>query len=134
MMVVFSTECNVSVTHHSSLDVDARFMLNLSDAATFTAQDRSTEEVARTAAAVATVPVQLTHHVNRRLRRRLIKPLYAFRSSPNGEEILGSGHIFARREVLSSQAERRYVALSCNTEEGMVSTYAVACRHKIPVK
>lgn len=127
--------CNSNpCTHHSSLDVDSRFMLNLSDAATFTAQDRSTEEVARTAAAVATVPVQLTHHVNRRLRRRLIKPLYGFRSSPNREEILGGRHIFVRREVLSSQAERRYVALSCNTQEDMVSTNGAACRYQIPVK
>jgi hypothetical protein len=108
-------------------------MLNPSDAATFTAQDRSTEEVARTAAAVATVPVQLTHHVDRRLRRCLIKPLYGFRPSPNREEILGGRHIFEGREVLSSQAESRYVALSCNTKEDMVSTNKIARRHQIPV-
>jgi hypothetical protein len=91
-------------------------MLNPSDAAAFTAQDRSAEEVARTAAAVATVPVQLTHHVDRRLRRRLIKPLYGFWPSSDREESPGGRHIFAR-EVLSSQAEGRYVALSCNKKE-----------------
>jgi hypothetical protein len=91
-------------------------MLNPSDTATLTAQDRSTEKVARTTAAVAAVPVQLTHHVDRRLRRRLVKPMYGFWPSFNREEILSGRHIFAGGEVLSSQAESRYVTLSCNTK------------------
>jgi hypothetical protein len=92
-------------------------MLDLRDAATFTSQDRSTQEVARTSAAVATVPVQLPHHVHWRLRRRLVQPLYRFRPSANHEEVLGDRHIFEGREVLSSEAESRYVALSCNTKQ-----------------
>jgi hypothetical protein len=67
-----ATAQKTAVTHHSSLYVDALLVLYLSDAATLTAQDRSTQEVARTPTAVATVPVQLPHDVDWRLRRRLI--------------------------------------------------------------
>ena len=87
-------------------------MLNFSDATAFTAQDGSTQEVARTSTSVATVSVQLSHRVDRRLRRRVIQPSHALRPRLHRKEVLGDGHILARREVLFSQAERRYVALS----------------------
>jgi hypothetical protein len=110
-------------------------MLNLGEAAAFTAQDRCTQEIARTSAAVATVPVQLPHHVDWRLRRRLIEPLYGFRPSLNGEEILGGPHISAGWEVLSSQTESRYVALSCNTKQERVgSKNGTVCRHQIQIE
>ena len=94
-------------------------MLNFSDATTFTAQDGSTQEVARTSTSVTTVPVQLSHHVDWRLRRRLIEPLHGIRPRLHRKEVLSDRHILARREVFSSQAERRDVALSCNARKIM---------------
>ena len=87
-------------------------MLNFSDATTLTAQDGGAEEVARTSASVTTVPVQLSHHVHWRLRRRLIEKLHGFRPRLHRKEVLSDRHILAIREVFLSQAERRDVALS----------------------
>ena len=94
-------------------------MLNFSEATTFTAQDGSTEEVARTSTSVTTVSVQLSHHVNWRLRRRLIETLHGFRPRLHRKEVLSDRHILARREVFLSQAERRDVALSWNARKNM---------------
>ena len=91
-------------------------MLNFSDATTFTAQDWSAEEVARTSTSVTTVPVQLSHHVNWSLRRRLIEPLHGFWPRLHRKKVLSDGDILARREMFLSQAERRDVALSWNAK------------------
>jgi hypothetical protein len=57
--------------------------------------------------------------VHRRLCSRLVQPPHGFRPRPHREEILGSRHIFAGREVFSPQAERTDVALSCNKRKNI---------------
>ena len=82
-------------THHASLDVDARLVPDLGDAAALSSKDGRAQEVAGAATSVPAVPVQLPHHVDRRLGGCLVQASHALRTRRDVEQALGGVHVVA---------------------------------------